>query len=245
MRNILLKIRFDGRSYHGWQVQKNAVTVQEVLQKALAAVLGTAPPIKGCSRTDAGVHALEFCVSMPIYSNISCSSLVRALNVNLPETIAVLSCSEVDEDFHARYSVAYKRYLYKIWNAPVRDPFSAGLALHWPVHLDEQAMEKEAQAIIGTHDFSAFCASGSSVENKVRTVTEYTAKRNGDMIELRITADGFLYNMVRIITGTLIDVERGKIESGSISGIIDSRDRKKAGFTAPPDGLYLEEVGYR
>jgi len=105
-------------------------------------------------------------------------------------------------------------------------------------------MEREAQAFLGTHDFSAFCASGSSVEDKVRTVTEYTACRNGDMIELRITADGFLYNMVRIITGTLIDVERGRLESGSIADIIDSRDRKRAGFTAPPDGLYLEEVIY-
>ncbi len=244
MRNVLLRLRFDGRAYHGWQIQKNAVTVQEVLQKAQSSVHGSAPPIKGCSRTDAGVHALEFCVSMPIYSNISCSSLVRALNVNLPESIAVLSCSEVDEEFHARYSVKYKRYLYRIWNSPVRDPFAAGLALHWPARLDEKAMEREAQAFLGTHDFSAFCASGSSVEDKVRTVTEYTACRNGDMIELRITADGFLYNMVRIITGTLIDVERGRLESGSIADIIDSRDRKRAGFTAPPDGLYLEEVIY-
>lgn len=244
MRYVLLKLSFDGRPYHGWQIQKNALTVQQVLQEALAAVLGEAPPIKGCSRTDAGVHAIEFCVSMPLTGNISCESLVRALNVHLPQSVAVKSCCEVDEDFHARYSVKYKRYLYRIWNSPVRDPFSDGLALHYPVHLDERAMEEQAQQLIGRHDFSAFCAAGGSVEDKVRNITEYTACRNGDMIELRITADGFLYNMVRIITGTLIDIERGRIPRGSIGEIIASCDRSKAGFTAPPDGLYLEKVIY-
>ena len=239
-----MTVCYDGRPYHGWQIQKNAVTVQEVLQEALSGVLGSAPPIKGCSRTDAGVHALDFHVSMPLESDISCRNLVRALNSKLPESVAVRECREVGEDFHARYSVKSKRYLYKILNCPVRDPFYSGLALHYPKKLDETLMENEARALLGRHDFSAFCAAGGSVEDKVRTVSAFSAERSGDMIFLRITADGFLYNMVRIITGTLIDIERGKIERGSIGDIIDSLDRSRAGFTAPPDGLYLEKVEY-
>lgn len=244
MRNLLLTIAYDGRSYHGWQIQHNAVTVQQVLQETLAGIIGSAPPLKGCSRTDSGVHARNFCVSMKTESSIPCERLVMALNSRLPESIAALSCVEVPEDFHARYSCLGKQYCYDIWNSPRRSPFLCGLATHYPVKLDEEKMYLESRAIIGTHDFSCFCAAGSSVADNVRTVKRIDFSRNGDLLTMTIEADGFLYNMVRIIMGTLLDIERGKLGRGSVAEIIESKDRSRAGLTAPPDGLYLNKVFY-
>lgn len=243
-KNILLTIAYDGRNYHGWQIQQNGDTVQARLQSALAAVFGTAPAIKGCSRTDAGVHARMFCVSMTIKSALPNERIVAALNAHLPRTIAVLSCREVREGFHARYSSLGKRYSYEIWNSPVRNPFLDGRATHIPWRIDENAMQSEGRALLGRHDFAAFCAAGSSVADTVRTVSELCVIRDGDMVRLTISADGFLYNMVRIIAGTLLDIERGKLPRGSIGDILESRDRSRAGRTAPPDGLYLDEVFY-
>ncbi len=206
MRNVLLTIAYDGRAFHGWQVQENADTVQACLQKALAAVLGKAPPIKGCSRTDAGVHARRFCVSFPVESGIPCERLVMALNANLPRTVAALDCREVEDDFHARYSSLGKLYSYEIWNSPRRNPFLDGLATHYPVLLDEASMNENGIPLLGTHDFASFCAAGSSVESTVRTVTHFGVVREGDLVKVQIAADGFLYNMVRSIVGTLIDM---------------------------------------
>lgn len=244
MRNLLLTIAYDGRPYHGWQVQQNALTVQQVLQETLAGIIGSAPPLKGCSRTDTGVHARCFCVSMKTESSISCERLVMALNSRLPESIAALSCREVPEDFHARYNSLGKEYSYEIWNSPRRSPFLCKLATHWPTALDEKSMFEESRPIIGTHDFSCFCAAGSSVADNVRTVRRIEFFREGELLKMQIEADGFLYNMVRIIIGTLLDIERGKLEHGCIADIIESKDRSKAGITAPPDGLYLNKVFY-
>ncbi len=244
MRNLLLTIRFLGTAYHGWQIQQNAVTVQEKLQAALKAVLGSQPDIKGCSRTDTGVHASRFCVSLKTESRIPCDKLPIALNVNLPMDIAVHSCREVPEDFHARYDAKGKRYIYKILNTPLRDPFYDGLALHCPRPIDEKVMNEACRHYIGTHDFASFCASGSSVEDTVRTVFDASVHREGDLVIFTVSADGFLYNMVRIMVGTLLAVNEGKLSPSDIPAIISSCDRNRAGITAPPHGLYLDEVFY-
>ncbi len=244
MRNLLLTISFLGTAYHGWQIQENAITVQEVLQNALKTVLGEQPEIKGCSRTDTGVHASKFCVSVKTESRIPCDRLPVALNVNLPKDIAVLSCVEVSSDFHARYDAKGKRYLYKILNTPLRDPFYEGRALHYTRPLDENQLDRACKNYIGTHDFLSFCSSGSSVEDTVRTVSDARVYRQGDLVVFSVSADGFLYNMVRIMVGTLLSVAENKILPEDIPDIIASRNRNNAGITAPPHGLYLDEVFY-
>lgn len=244
MRNLLLTLRYDGKAYHGWQIQNNAATVQGVFQTALERVLGERPAIKGCSRTDTGVHARAFRVSLMTERTIPCERLTAALNVNLPYDIAVTDCREVPQDFHARYSANGKRYEYLILNTPVRDPFYEGRALHWQHHIDCELLDRAAKGFIGQHDFAAFCSSGSDVQDTVRTVTQAKVERKGDIVSFTVAADGFLYNMVRIMTGTLLYVSMGKIDADSIGDIIDSRDRNRAGLTAPACGLYLDEVFY-
>lgn len=250
MRTLLLSLAYDGRAYHGWQIQNNADTVQARLQEAMARVFGSAPPIKGCSRTDTGVHARMFCVSFSTEAGIPCQRLIPALNVNLPRDIAVTDCREVPEDFHARYDCAGKRYSYEIWNSPVKNPFLDRLVTCWKYPLDEKRMKENGLALLGTHDCSALCAAGSSIDPRdpdadtVRTVTHFDVRREGDTVKITVAADGFLYNMVRIIAGTLLDMEAGRIPHGTMADIIASRDRSRAGHTAPPDGLYLDEVFY-
>lgn len=244
MRNLLLTISFLGTAYHGWQIQKNAVTVQQRLQEALKVVLGKQPEIKGCSRTDTGVHAERFCVSVKTESRIPCDRLPVALNVNLPKDIAAVSCIEVPDDFHARYSAKGKRYVYKILNTPLRNPFYEDLALYFPQPIDEKKLNEACHAYIGTHDFAAFCSSGSSVTDTVRTVFDAKVWREDDIVIFSVSADGFLYNMVRIMAGTLLAVAEGKISEESIPKIINSKKRSYAGITAPPCGLYLKEVFY-
>jgi len=250
MRTLLIDLAYDGRAYHGWQIQNNADTVQARLQEALGKVFGTVPAIKGCSRTDTGVHARMFCVSFATQSSIPCERLVAALNVNLPWDIAVTGCREVPEDFHARYSCLGKRYSYEIWNSPIKNPFLDRLATRWPWPLDVDAMRANGLPLLGTHDCSSLCAAGSSIDPRdpdadtVRTISHFDVRREGNMVIMTVAADGFLYNMVRIIAGTLLDMERGKIEPGTMADIIVSRDRSRAGHTAPPDGLYLDEVFY-
>lgn len=244
MKNELLTLSFDGTNYHGWQVQPNAVTVQSRLQDAAERILGERVPITGCSRTDAHVHADMFCCNLRTHKEVSPEKLHTALNAVLPRDIAVLSVREVPLDFHARYDCTGKSYRYLILNRAVRDPFLENRALHYPWTLDAEALHAQAQSFLGTHDFSAFCASKSDVEDKVREIRECTVTRNGDLVEIRVTGDGFLYNMVRIMVGTLLDVQCGKIAVGSIPQILSSCDRTRAGVTAPAHGLYLHKVYY-
>ena len=245
MRNVLMSLRYDGTNYHGWQVQKNAVTVQEVFQGALARLLGEDVDIKGCSRTDAGVHANMYCVSAKIDSKIPCDRLKMALNRFLPRDIAVTGAVEVPLDFHARYSCSGKEYVYKIWNEPVRNPFWHGRAFHYWYHLDVEKLDSAAKNFIGTHDFTSFCTLDKrNPENMVRTVKAFSVERNGGLVEMRVTADGFLYNMVRIMVGTLLRVAMGRIEPQEIPDIISAKDRAKAGPTAVAHGLYLNRVFY-
>lgn len=244
MRNLLVTLSYDGSYYHGWQIQKNAVTVQEVFQKALEKVLCENTDIKGCSRTDSGVHANMYCVSFKTEKSIPCENMVRALNTYLPKNIAVTSCKEVSDDFHARYSVKSKRYVYRIYNGKIRNPFLEKYAFNYRYPIDEKYLNDEAQAFLGTHDFSGFCSANSDVEDTVRTVYSFSVERSGDDVFFTVEADGFLYNMVRIMIGTLLFISEGKIKSGELSSVIDSKKRSAAGKTAPPQGLYLDFVNY-
>lgn len=243
-RNLLLTLQYDGTSYHGWQIQKNALTVQEVFQTALYKILGETPDIKGCSRTDTGVHANMFCVSVKTVCPIDCYRLTGALNALLPHDISVFSCREVNDEFHARYSCISKRYVYNIYNHPSRNPFWDRYALHYPKYLDENLLNEQAQYYVGTHDFAALCGSKSDIEDTVRTVKYANVYRNGDMIQFVVEADGFLYNMVRIMVGTLLRIAQGKIQPDTIPDILQSGNRKNAGHTAPPHGLFLDKVNY-
>lgn len=244
-RNLLLKIAYDGSRYHGWQIQDNALTVQEVLQKALFAVTGREESIKGCSRTDTGVHARDFCVSLKTESLLLPQRLQAALNHRLPQDVAVLDCREVSLDFHARYSCKGKEYSYEIWNHPVRNPFLTDRALHYWYPLEEKLLNEAASHYVGTHDFSSFCTLDRREKGDLsRTVFSARVVREGDMVKFLVSADGFLYNMVRIMVGTLLRVQQGKLTPEQIPGIIEARERKAAGPTAPSCGLYLNRVFY-
>lgn len=244
MRNLLITISYDGSAYHGWQVQKNAVTVQQVFQRAVEKLFCEKIDIKGCSRTDSGVHANMYCVSLKTQKNIPCKNVITGLNTYLPKDIAVTDCREVDQDFHARYSVKSKEYVYRIYNSQIRNPFLKNYALHYRYPIDADYLNNEAQAFLGSHDFSGFCSAKSDVEDTVRNVFSFSVKRMGDEVLFAVEADGFLYNMVRIMVGTLLFVNEGKIKQGELAKVIESKDRKKAGKTAPAHGLYLNKVKY-
>ncbi len=245
MQNLLLKISYDGTNYHGWQVQENALTVQEVFQKALYRITGLSEDIKACSRTDTGVHAREFCISLKTESAIPPERLLAALNHYLPQDIAVKDCKAVPLDFHARYSCRGKEYVYEIWNHPVREPFLAGRALHYWYPIDEGLLDRAAKHYVGTHDFSSFCTLDRREKGDLtRTVTEARVERQGNKVTFTVAADGFLYNMVRIMVGTLLRVQQGKFQPEDVPAIIGARDRNAAGPTAPACGLYLNRVFY-
>ena len=244
MRNILLKLSFCGTNYHGWQVQDYADTVQGFVENALSKIFSQKIRVNGCSRTDAGVHANEFFCNFKTENPMPCDKIIKALNGNLPFDISVLGCFDVAESFHARYDCEKKEYIYKIWNTEIRNPFFEKTHLHYKYILDEKILNEASKSFLGTHDFAGFCSVGSQVESTVRTVKDIGVERQGDEVIFHITADGFLYNMVRIITGTLLYVAQGKIQADDLSDIIESRDRNRAGITAPAHGLYLNKVSY-
>lgn len=244
MRNLLLSISYDGSRYHGWQVQKNALSVQEVFQNAVEKVFGERLDVKGCSRTDSGVHAKMYCVSFKTDKNIGTDNVIRALNTYLPKDISVNSCIEADGDFHPRYSVKTKEYEYILYNGKIRNPFLNSYAFQYRYPIDAGYLNEEAQAFVGKHDFAGFCSAHSGAENTVRNVKSFSVRRDGEMIYFNVEADGFLYNMVRIMVGTLLFVSEGKIQKGELKRIIESRNRTLAGKTAPPQGLYLKNVNY-
>ncbi|MBQ4128449.1 MAG: tRNA pseudouridine(38-40) synthase TruA [Ruminococcus sp.] len=245
VRNLKITISYDGKELHGWQIQKNAVTVQQHFQEAVCQVLGYTPDIKGCSRTDTGVHANMYVISMKTEHKITCVRLKAALNRYLPLSIVVNDVCEVDDEFHARYSTKGKRYVYKILNTEVRDPFCEGYALHYRYPIDEKMLDKAAKAYIGTHDFTSFCTLDKrQMGDFTRTVESFDVYRDGKFVYMSVQADGFLYNMVRIMVGTLLKIQQGKLAKDSIPDIINQKNRKCAGPTAPACGLYLDEVIY-
>lgn len=244
MRRLLLTIQYIGTRYHGWQVQPNAVTVQELVQDAIEQVTGVRSPLTGCSRTDAGVHAEMFCCVTDTASAIAEDKMVAALNAWLPTDVAVIACREVAAAFHPRYDARGKQYQYRIWNRAARNPFLEGRAWHCRRPLNVDVMNRAAQDFLGRHDFSAFCAAGSEVEDRVRTVTESRVSEEDGLVTFTVAADGFLYNMVRIMMGTLLDIESGRLEGNVIPTLLQSPDRAAAGHTAPACGLYLTRVYY-
>ena len=243
---ILLEIRYCGRDFHGWQVQPGCRTVQQTLQTALETLTGQPCGVTGCSRTDSGVHAEQFfcTVQTPKPIQVPLDKFPIAANALLPGDLAVLSAKVADDDFHPRYGAKGKRYEYRILNRGLPDPFLDGLVFHYPRPLDLVRMQEAADNLVGAHDFSAFCAAASDVQDKVRTIRCCELQREGDLVILSVEGDGFLYNMVRIITGTLIGVSEGRYSPEEIPEILRSLDRARAGSTAPACGLYLTRVFY-
>lgn len=244
MKRVLLTISYDGSAYHGWQVQPNAVTVQETLQDALEKLLGVKTGATGCSRTDAGVHAREFCCHIDCDDAIPDEAFLKGLNALLPDDIGVRAVRSVKSDFHARYDCRGKEYIYYINNTADKDPFLFGYSWNIERKLNIDKMNDFCKRMVGKHDFYAFSSSGRTVETTVRTVTECYVEKKGNMVELHISADGFLYNMVRIIVGTAVAVSDGRIDPRKVEDIFLSRQRDKAGATAPARGLFLNKVYY-
>lgn len=250
---LFIKVAYIGKDFYGYQAQKDKRTVQSELNRAAYELFGFDCDITGCSRTDSGVHANCFCATVNksgesfLSTDIDLAKIPRAMTAHLPEDISVFDAEWVEDDFHARYDVKFKEYVYRIHNDPIRDPFKEGREWHYPRVLDDNDVEKmnvAAEKFIGTHDFSAFMAQGSKVSTTIRTVVSASVEKEGKTIVFRVAADGFLYNMVRIMTGTLISVGEGKISPDDIEKIIESRDRGLAGMTAPAHGLYLNNVTY-
>ncbi|MDE6727989.1 MAG: tRNA pseudouridine(38-40) synthase TruA [Oscillospiraceae bacterium] len=247
MRNLKVFIAYNGAAYHGFQRQDNALTVQEIVEKSIGKLLKTAPPtVYGCSRTDAGVHARRFCFNVHVDSRIPCEGFVKGMNTLLPDDIAVLSCEDAPEDFHARYDTKAKEYVYLINNNPSRDVFLQKLAYHYPYPLNIKKMNEATRLFIGEHDFAGFCrAEGKArVKSTVRTIYALDVSQNKGVCEIRIRGNGFLYNMVRIVAGTLIYVSEGKRSLEDVRRAIETGARDFAGVTLPPEGLYLNEVLY-
>jgi tRNA pseudouridine38-40 synthase len=246
MKNIAIAVKFDGSAYHGWQSQKNAVALQDVISEAIYKTTGEKPypELTGCGRTDAGVHAVGYVANFKTDMRIPEEKFPLAILPKLPPDVSVVKAREVPPDFHARFSCLKKEYVYKIYHQNVPDPFLNRRAYFHPYPLDIDKMKKAAAYITGRHDFSAFRATGSAVKDCVRTVFSCEIKKKGKSVEIVVTADGFLYNMVRIISGTLLYVSDGKISADDMPAILESGDRTLAGITLPPHGLYLNRVWY-
>ena len=247
MQNYLLTLAYDGTNYCGFQVQPNGRSVAQTFQDGLEAVLHSRPDIKVCSRTDAGVHALGFALNFHAETRIPPEKLPLAINQHLPPDIRVLCARVVPEEFHARYAAHTKTYLYRIHNHPIDSPFDEKYYTRVPRRLDVDAMQRAAEQFVGKHDFLALCAAGSSAAahgDTVRTITDCHVTRKGDEVDIEVTADGYLYNMVRILAGTLCEVGAGRMQPDAIPGILASRDRSQAGPTLPAKGLFLEKVDY-
>lgn len=244
MRNLTFRCCYDGSGFYGFQVQPRRRTVAGELNRTLSELFGEAVKVTGCSRTDSSVHAKEFFFSVKTDSTIPCDNIVRALNTMLPSEIGIFGCTEMPPDFHPRFDCTRKTYSYHIWNSRQPNPFLRGRALFYPYPLDEVLLDKAAREFLGEHDFSAFMSSGSQVKNRVRTILESTVWREGQEVIFTVCATGFLYHMVRIMVGTLLEVSEGKIGVSDIAGILKNKDRHAAGRTSPADGLYLERVYY-
>ena len=244
MKRILMTLSYDGTAYHGWQIQPNGITVQEVVQNSLEKILGVNTAVSGWSRTDAGVHAREFCCHFDCDDKIPDSAFLRGLNAVLPNDIAVKDCKEVENDFHARYNAKGKTYVYRILNSNIKDPFLSRYTWQIERPLNTDKMNEFCKEIVGTHDFYAFSSSARTVTDTVRTVNECYVEKNGDVVSLIVSGNGFLYNMVRIIAGTAVEFSNGRISKTDIAEAFSTKDRNKLGLTAPPQGLILNKVHY-
>ena len=255
MRNIKLTIQYDGTNYNGWQIQPNGITIQEILQKNIKKITGEDAKLIGAGRTDAGVHAIGQVASFKTLSGLSSDVIKRALNANLPDDIRILDAFDAEINFHPRYDAKSKIYVYVISNSTVISPFLYRYAWKVPHKLHFEDMCNAIEFIRGRHDFSAFRASGCSAKNPVRTVFNISIEKSdtihfmdipfaGNFLKVRLEADAFLRHMVRNIVGTIVEIGKGKTKSEEIREIINSKDRRLAGPTAPARGLFLEEINY-
>ena len=249
MRTIKLTLAYDGADFAGWQRQRGDRTVQATLEETIEKITGVRPSTLASGRTDAGVHALGQVVSFRTESRLPAEVLQRAINATLPRSIAVLEASDVRDGFHATHDALWKRYRYVIDNGPVRDVFARRYAWHFACgRLDADAMQRAAAALLGTHDFRSFETAGAPRKTSVRTVYDLRIERGRgereQFVTLEIEADGFLYNMVRTIVGTLVEVGRGARPESWPGEVLEAMDRRRAGRTAPPQGLFLVNVQY-
>ena len=244
MKNIALRLSYDGSRYHGWQVQKNEISVAQTLDTALSKVCEHSVRTVGCGRTDAGVHALRYCANFRTDCRIPLERLPLAVNARLPADIAVSAAIEAPENFNAIGSCIKKEYIYKLFNSPVRDPFLDKRACFYPQRLDLERMARAAAAFEGTHDFRAVRSVGTETKTTVRTVHWCRVESDGPLITVSVCADGFLYNMCRAIVGTLVYASYGKLEPEEIPALLEMGDRRLTGPTMPPQGLYLNRVWY-
>jgi len=244
MKNIALRLRYDGSRYHGWQVQKNAITVAQTMEEALAKVCGERVKLTGCGRTDAGVHALRYCANFHSDCTVPVDRMPLAVNSRLPDDISVVDTVEVPDDFNAIGSCVKKEYVYKILNSRIPDPFLADRVCFYPQRLDISLMQAAARAFEGTHDFKAVRSEGTQTKTTVRTVYWCRAEKDGDLITVSICANGFLYNMCRAMVGTMVYASYGKLIPEEIPALLEKRDRRLTGPTMPPQGLYLNRVWY-
>ncbi|MBR1663353.1 MAG: tRNA pseudouridine(38-40) synthase TruA [Ruminococcus sp.] len=243
-RNFKVMMSYLGTNYHGFQIQDNAITVQQTVEEALSSLLNEDIKINGCSRTDTGVHARQFCFNFLTENTINERGIVFGGNARLPEDIAFLSCEETDMGFHARYDCKGKEYEYIIHNSEIKSPFYSDRAYKSWYPIDEKRLDAAAKLFVGEHDFKAFCSTDCDKENTVREIYSFDVSREGELVRFKISGSGFLYNMVRILVGTLLFINDNKIQESDIDRIFISKDRTLAGKTVPPHGLYLNKVFY-
>ena len=244
MRNIKLTIEYDGKDFNGWQKQPNKLNIQGEIENAIFLITGENVDLTASGRTDAGVHALGQVANFKMDSNFPIEKIAIALNSKLKHSIRIKEAEEVEESFHSRYHCKKKTYRYVINNSEHGSAIYRGLEYHVPQKLDIDKMQEAIKYFIGEHDFSAFKASGTSSKSSVRTIYDAIIKKDGERIYIELTGNGFLYNMVRIITGTLLEVGMGKKEPCDIEKIIESKKRENAGKTVPAQGLFLVNVDY-
>lgn len=244
MKRILLVVAYEGTKYCGWQVQPNKPTVEEVLNRELTRLLGEKIEVIGASRTDSGVHAMGNVAVFDTETRIPAEKICYAVNRSLPEDIVVQSSREVPREFHPRHCDSFKTYEYRIWNADFIQPFNRKYTHFVYRELDTDAMQRAAGQLLGTHDFTSFCSVKTQVQDHVRTITEAKVGRDGKLVTIRICGNGFLYNMVRIIAGTLIKVGMHEFPENCISSILEAKNREAAGPTAPAQGLMLIGIEY-
>jgi len=244
MRNIAVRLMYDGTKYHGWQVQKSEVTIAGTLEEALSRLCGHTVKVSGCGRTDAGVHAMLYCANFRTSSTIPADRLPFAANSLLPPDIVIQNAMYVDDDFDANLSCVKKEYTYKVYHSRIRDPFYANRAFFYPYAFDIDSMRLAAAHFVGKHDFAAVRSAGSETKTTVRTVYWYEIEESGSMTMLRVCADGFLYNMARAMAGTLLYVSEGKIKPDELPLLLKQKDRRLTGPTVPACGLYLSRIWY-
>lgn len=243
-RNIKLMVAYDGTAYHGFQRQANGITIQEILEDRLAVIFGHPVKVNGSGRTDSGVHAYGQVINFLTTGKIPLTKIPQAVNGILPPDIVIVSAEEAAPDFHARRSAKSKTYIYRIYNAQLRNPFERNHSWHVRGDLNVPLMDKIVQQVVGTHDFSAFRAAGGAPVSPAKTIYQAYCRREDTIVIFSFHGSGFLYHMVRNLVGTIVEIGLGRRQPEEFSVILDSLDRKKAGITAPPEGLYLMSVQY-